>query len=193
MSDTAEDLDALTFAFRDLEVTVRPRRAPKAAAGPVERADSFELVEAAPDPPEQTQDDALVAANTAALLDQFDLPELRPLARRLRTGHPEWTANARIHRAYRAGILARRRLEGERLHFETSLEPPARVQYYVVLRGPGDGPPFWTSRARTFFEGVRGRRGERFDPAVICQGLPSVTETDAFLLGAQAGWPAERP
>ena len=182
----------LTLAFGSLEVTVR-RRTTAPDPAPAVREDSFELVEEAPEASEPSRDDALVAADTAAALDAFDVPELRPLSRRLRTSTREWTANARVHRAYRAGILARRRIAGDRPHYETSLEVPSRVQYYVVLRGPRNGPPFWTALSRTFFEGVRGRGGERFDSTVVCQGLPSVAEVDAFLLGAQSPWPQERP
>jgi hypothetical protein len=206
MSERADPLvDELTIALGDLEVTVRRRPgATGRAESPEDEA--FELVTdpgaAEPDrTPGYPRDEQLATAEpdletrilqatTAEQLGEFDLAALRPLVRRLRSANAEWTAQARIVRAYRAGLAAKNKLAGRwGISAPASPEIPYAVRYYIVLRGRRGAPPFWTYNRLRFFDRVGGPEGRGIAYGVVCQGLPSQAEADAFLLGAEQPWP----
>ena len=204
---SGSSVDELTIALGDLQVTVRRRQgATDRASSPCEDEDEFELVTdprtAEPARPPATGRDTspataepdlaerILQATSAAEFAEFDIPALRPLVRRLRSLHVEWTAQARIVRAYRAGLAARNKLAGRwGLSAPPSPEVPYAVRYYVVLRGRRGAAPFWTYNRLRFFDRVGGPDGRGIAYGVVCQGLPSQAEADAFLLGADQAWP----
>ena len=198
-------VDELTIALGDLQVTVRRRQgATGRAASPVD--EEFELVSEAGGPaePDRTRtlqnapaahaepdlDERILQATTAAQFAGFDIPALRPLVRQLRSPHTEWTTQARIIRAFRAGLAARNKLAGRwGPSAPTSPEVPFAARFYGVLRGRRGGAPFWTNSRNRFFEQVEDPDRRGFAYGVVCQGLPSQAEADAFLLGSGQPWP----
>ena len=206
--DPAAGLEELTIALGDLQITIRRRLgATGRAASPGE--DEFEVAydagslpaepdrpqltvtQASPAPAEPDLDARLLQATTAAEFGTFDIAALRPLARRLRSSNVEWSARARLVRAYRGGIAARNRLEGHGgLRAPASPEIPYGVIYYLVMRGLWGAAAFWTHDSLSFFEQVCDLQGGGIAYGVVCQGLPSQAEADAFLLGAGQPWPA---
>ena len=189
-----EDIDELTVALGDLRVTVRRRPgATDRAAARVEEVeeDEFELVEEAPAPDRtDLRNRQLLEATTAEQFAAFDIPELRALARRLRSPHPLWTPTARVVRAFRAGLAAGNKLAGQWGEgTPRSPEVPFPARFYIALRVPRGGEPFWTTSGNRFFQRVAGENGSGFGYGVVCQSLPSETEAEAFLLGAGQPWP----
>ena len=202
---SASSVDELTIALGDLEVTVRRRQgADRRASSPED--EGFELVadvgSAEPDrsilapvdsgaaTAEPDLEARILQASTAAQLGEFDIAALRPLVRRLRSANVEWTAQARIVRAFRAGLAAKNKLAGRwGVSAPPSPEVPYAVRYYVVLRGRRGSAPFWTYNRQRFFEKVGASDGRGIAYGVVCQGLPSQAEADAFLLGAEQPWP----
>jgi hypothetical protein len=200
-------VDELTIALGDLQVTVRRRQGAARRAESPEDEDLELLTDpgtAEPDRPlgyprdtgtataEPDLDTRILLATTAAHFTEFDIAALRPLVRRLRSTNVEWTARARIVRAYRAGLAAKNKLAGQQgPSVPSSPEIPFSVRYYVVLRGQHGAAPFWTSNRLRFLERVERSQSEGIAPGVVCQGLPSQAEADAFLLGAEQPWPEQ--
>lgn len=117
-------------------------------------------------------EDRAIRAATIGDLVQLPLPFLDHLLPRLRGHHPEWSPAARIARAFRAGVAARRRLDG--IFCEAS-SLSFRNCYYVCLRAARGEPGFWTSDYAAYLSRRRG--------PTACAQIP------AFLVGARKGWP----
>lgn len=126
-------------------------------------------------------------------LAAIELPELSDLEPRLRGHSSDWGPRARLVRAFRAGLIAKRRLLGELLESD-SLSIPFRNSYYVVLRSRNHGPAFWTKSYQVYYHGVfeSVRGAEQFEASTISQALPSHAECEAYLRGASEPWPQER-
>lgn len=88
-------------------------------------------------------EEPVTEASSPRALDQLFLESLGHLLGRLRAPHSVWAPKARVARAFRAGILARRRL-GEEILGEGSLVIPFRNSYYLVLRSLDYPHGFWT-------------------------------------------------
>ena len=124
---------------------------------------------------------------TAEDLLALDLSPVEHLVKRLRAQSQAWGPLARLGRALRAGVIARRRLSGLG-GFAPSPSVPFTNSIYVVLRGsPGFGPCFTTSAAR-YFE-VVGLPGGGFHRDSISHAFPTRAEAEAYLIGAEARWP----
>lgn len=112
---------------------------------------------------------------------------------RLRGTDRIWTARARLARAFRAGLLAQRWLQGEP-RGEISAAIPFGNLYYIVLRGKDSGPAFWTRNYSVYhqavFQHIRGQ--EAFSPESVSHAFPSQAECTAYLSGSGASWPVER-
>lgn len=119
---------------------------------------------------------------TAAL----PLPFVGFLVTRLRSNDPVWGPQARIGRAFRAGVAARRRLDG--IFCEVaSATIPFRNSYCVCLRGPGGQPGFWTGNYSTYIERVGSQSGFHEDSSSL--PFPTQVEIEAYLVGTRRPWP----
>lgn len=136
-----------------------------------------------------------LAARSAAAFAQLPLPHLHYLHCRLRGSNRDWSAAARLGRAFRAGVIARLHLDGEYLGTECSSPSiPYRNSYYIVLRGPDNSPGFWTCSYSIYASRVlveeRGR-GLVFETSSVSHAFASHAESTAFLDGAQSPWPPQ--
>ncbi len=122
----------------------------------------------------------------------LELGFLAHLVARLR-GQPSsgWTPQARIGRAFRAGVLAGRRLRGEIRSERSPSLPVLRNSFYICLRGGYVEEPFWTSSYPTYVARVREREVDRFADESVSHAFPTQAESTAFLAGARSGWPRE--
>lgn len=202
-----DGVESITFQLHNLEITVSARVVepvsgePARASTAARPSSAAHLHLAAPPRVEDVQDpynitvdleEQAIAAHAVHLLQELPLGFLRHLTSRLRGTHPLWTPPVRIARAFRAGVIARRRLDGEYLN-HSSPTVPYRNCYYIVLRGRGNTPGFWTTDYGTYIQRVENplSRGE-LHPDTISQALPTHPECCAFLCGARKGWPQEQ-
>ena len=86
-----------------------------------------------------------------------------------------------IRLAYQLGREAARIYTGERRCFE-SASISSRRTVYVILAGDLVERPFFTHSTEVYFRTVKPRGG--FDPASISHGFASISEAEAFCLGA---------
>lgn len=210
MSSAGTDTDpveSVTLELAGLEITVSVRRRrgiPEAAFGPsgiasARTAAGAASAESAQPPVVQPSHfspgliRSVLAAETASDFAQLSLPHLSHLSGRLRGGDSQWTAVARLGRAFRAGLLAHQRLSGEVVE-GASVGIPYRNTVYIVLRGHNGSAGFWTRDyniyAQAVFVQVRGQ--EVFAPESVSHAFASLAEASAFVSGAQVAWPPER-
>ena len=204
-SEGPDSVEEVTVLLSGLEITISARRLPVGASASAGTGISAGGTPVPRDTPEDFSDpynitseveDHCIQATTPAQLSQLTLPFLTALVGRLRVGrlragHAEWSPLARIHRAFRAGVLARRRLDGN-FQEEDSLSVPFRNCYYICLREDGHQSGFWTTDYGIYIERVGGPSG-RLHPDSISQALPSQVEAQAFLVGARRPWPRRLP
>ena len=185
MSGLDQEIERITVRVAGLEIEVRRSR------GSVEPDLGFEFVEPASGAStEQTLEDTVLEAATAGTLGALDLPQLESFARSL-TASGDWTPKARVARAYRAGLSARRCLDrSEYCPLATPAIAGLRNCIYIVLTCPRHPDGGWTRSYRTFAAAVKGSSGEIFDKKALCHSFASQAEGDAYLLGASRGWPA---
>ncbi|CAE7699934.1 unnamed protein product [Symbiodinium sp. CCMP2592] len=155
--EEGSDLESLTIAFGGLDITIR-RRTSRAAPSTDEE---FVVVEAEPAEERAATDDEVLAAITAEALGRLHLPELDPLARRLTGAGGEWSGAARVARAYRAGVGAKRFLAGDGSKIWSPQTSGLRNVYYVVLRAPNHPDGFWTRSFSIYSEAVQARYGPK--------------------------------
>ena len=199
----AEEVESLTVRIASLELTISVRRLESDTSS----SRGFEIVSSAtqsvssfvqPTAPEEPVlifdfdsaiEDRVIATKTARTLEELPLGFLHYLVVKLRAGAEGWSPKARIARAFRAGLIAGRRLNGIVLG-ENSLSIPLRSSYYICLRRAGGGPGFWTCNYGRYHQAVVGPDGRLCDWS-ISQGFPSRAETEAFLVGSRRPWPQE--
>ena len=207
-------IEELSFAFGDLEITVRRRSQDQdsgisdilpspgssgSLAGPraVEqslRAESsvWSLTSSTTlHPWSEAWVAALLAARSPTDFEALDLGPVQHLIRRLRSASAGWSPAARLGRALRAGVSARQVLDGVLGCVQAG--PPISLpnKVYCVLRGtPGVGAG-WTNSAQIYFAAVSGGPGCTFHPDSISHAFPTVTEAEAFFIGCRVQWPAE--
>eukprot|EP00438_Fugacium_kawagutii_P029139 Skav202633 [mRNA] locus=scaffold1259:37280:43123:+ [translate_table: standard] len=132
------------------------------------------------DPVDQRLIDRASQASGSVALGQLPLGFLDHLLPRLRSSNTVWTANARVGRAFRAGIGARLRLEGE--HIELASEAvPFRSVYYLVLRCPSHPGGFWTGDYIKYVELVTDSL-RVFLASSVSHGFASLPECEAYLM-----------
>ena len=187
-----------------MRITVEREREPEPTSSLTLRSSgSFEIVEGplagearlsgsgrSSRPASVLDEEAFLAATVFGDLGALDLGPHTPLAWGL---HPAglWSGRARIARALRAGISARRVLAGERDFQHPSPSLGTRNRVYLVLRCRAHPTGFFTESARTFFSLVPHEPDGRLETGAVCHGFPSRSEALAFAAGAQASWPRE--
>ena len=192
------ELESVTFRIANLELTVTARVLPNPTA-----SDRRVTVSASSTPEggvvfsdpycisERLENQAIAASNAAACAN-LSLRSLSHLTSRLRGSDSEWSPAARTGRAFRAGVIARRQLDGL---IQEGVSPgiPFRNSIYIVLRDREHGAAFWTCSyavyARAVFE---PETGTRFASGTISHAFASQAEAEAYCAGALAQWPQER-
>lgn len=187
-------VESITIQLAGLELTVSARRLD---SGEVAQAAVQEGTAPTPevlvDPYNISAEleDSVIAVREAAALATLALPFLTFLEARLRGSHEVWTPRARLARAFRAGVIARRHLNGE---YQTGTSPgiPFRNSLYITLREAGnDTTGFWTTSYSAYARRV-GRLNPTngtFHPDSVSHAFPSSAEGEAYLLGARRRWP----
>ena len=202
---TVDEIETITVRIANLELTITAREVgDEAAAGSgtrvVEVAAPATNVQAVRDPSEFLDpfgitvelEEQSLDATTSVLLSQLPLPFLATSVGRLRGTHPIWTPRCRVARAFRAGVIARRRLDGQVLD-HSSVAIPYRNTYYIVLRGRGNSEGFWTCNYGIYIAGVADQNGRNsLHPDTISHGFPTHAESAAYLCGARRSWPREQ-
>ena len=125
----------------------------------------------------------IIRATTAEQLSRVSLPFLTHLIGRLRARDPVWTPLVRVHQAFRAGVLARRRLDRQFAE-EDSLGVPFRNTHYICLRSAHNHEGFWTTSYQLYIDRV-GTQDGGLHPTSISQAVPCEVEAQAFLVGAR--------
>ena len=132
---------------------------------------------------------ALLATGPASFA-ALPLDFLDHLKKRLSAADRSWVPAARIGRAYRAGLVARKHLDGEYCDL-CSPSLPLKNTIYVVLRTPGFLTGFWTADFSVYQRLVINcpQTKNGFQPTSVSHAFPSRAEADAFLEGARCPWP----
>ena len=201
-SADSADIESVTVQLAGLDITLTARRvggtttvAASAAAEPIDSsaAQSPWVDTTLVDPYQisvELEQEAISARGPAALA-AINLPFLTYLVPRLRATNSDWSPVARLSRAFRAGVIARRRLNGEVLD-EVSEGIPYRNTFYICLRTAGNCTTgFWTGGYAIYWSRVRSNEVDDFHPDSISHAFPSRAETQSYLHGARRGWPPE--
>lgn len=191
------EVEEITVLLAGLEITIsaRPARSPSqpVSSTPVVSTttgtngtadDQFVL---GYDPVSQALLNQALDTTGANHLARLPLRFLDYLVPRLRSANLEWTGAARVGRAFRAGILARLRLQGE-ISELGSEGIPFRNTLYVVLRAPGHYGGFWTPDYLAYTQAVLNGDNE-FHRDSVSHGFPTRSEAEAYLVGAGRPWP----
>lgn len=179
MSDS--DIESVIVRLHNLELTITARVIP-GTGGTTVGASVASTVGAATfhDPfavSEQLEEQAIAARDTRAL-------EALPL--------PFWTPRARIARAFRAGVVARRQLDGQ-IQCGVSLNTPFRNSVYVVLRDRDSGASFWTASYPLSARSVLDPADQsEFSRGTVSHAFASQAEAEAYCAGTRTRWPQER-
>ena len=200
------DVEELEVALGDLTLTVRrrrsvPRDSPRSTAA---SSSSFTVVPSHPEPEAsrparvpleaQSSDDweeLLLAATEASALDRAELGPHSIFVRRLHAGGEPWTAKARIARAVRAGLSARKVLRGDAACVVKSPSLCISNRIYIVLRSGTSPDRFFTTSYSDYFAKVSNASTGRFFPGTISHGFPTKAEAEAYCAAAGQAWPAE--
>lgn len=130
-----------------------------------------------------------LAASTPSELRALPLDFLVTYVDRLRgSGNASLTSQERIGRAFRAGVAARRRLDGESC--DTSSQGIGlRNTIYVILRSPTLPRGGWTNSYNIFISNCGGSGSSDFSTSTVCHSFAARAEADVYLLGARRRWP----
>ena len=134
---------------------------------------------------------ALVLETTSPLaLAALPVPLLDLKAPLLRSQHSVWTGRARLGRAFRAGIIAKIRLDGDSCEL-SSPSIPQRNAFYICLRCSRYPRGFWSASYQSYIEliGTRGSTG--LESGSISHAFPSKVEAEVYAAGANQPWPVE--
>ena len=196
VSDSVEEL---VLRLGDLELGINVRRAPS----PSGDSSAWELVTAADSSGAGSSitsatrlrvSDNLVTQALAAVSAQelADLPleHLGHLANKLRGGDNAWNPQARIGRAFKAGVVASLRLEGQYSDLKVP-SVPYRNSIYIILRALGLEQGGWTPNYGTYIRAVGAQQPGRhdFDDYSISHSFATRAEGEAYLAGAGRSWP----
>ena len=105
---------------------------------------------------------------------------------------PRWHPRARIGRALRAGISARRVLDDEFDKQARSPSVPFENKIYICLRCIRSEAGWWTDSYSVYWPCIEApaSSGPRvFQNYSISHGFPTLAEGEAFLRGARRTWP----
>ena len=156
------------------------------------RSDSFELAVIEFDREfERAILKARVAGEFEALVPRLLLPAANHPS--LDSSNPTWTPVARIGRALRAGISARRVLSGQFSKQAQSPHLPFKNKIYVCLRCEQGDLGWWTGDYTVYRTCISDTRSaERgLQECSISHAFPTLAEAEAFLRGAGRQWPRE--
>lgn len=193
MSDS--EVETVTVLIAGLELTISARRL--TASGPtsveVTSVPSAEGAAASANPHSISEnlEDQSIRARTAGALANLPLSFLSGYRTRLRGTDPVWTAQARIGRAFRAGVIARRQLAGN-IQEGQSQGIPFRNAIYVVLRDRDQNGAFWTSSYQVYARAVFLEGIDVFGSNSISHAFPSQAEAEVYCVAARTQWPPER-
>ena len=125
-------------------------------------------------------------------LDVFGFPELACLYSHQQLSDLPSLSKLRVHRALRAGLSARDKLDGRvRATVSSPLLPQTpSTTWYVCLRCQAFPSGFLTEFYRIYASKVIDRRGN-FEVGSISHSFNSLVEVAAYLAGASAQWPVE--
>ena len=187
---SSEAVESITVRLAGLELTITAR--PITSGPSVSYSVSAEAPRVQFEVDHRLQDSA-IAASTARACEALNIPFLGHLAPRLRDSPvgAEWTAQARIGRAFRAGVVARRQLAGE-IQSGASPSSPQRNTVYVVLRDRTGGRPFWGHQYHLFIAAVQDHSQRGFHQNAVCHAFPSQAEAEAYVAGAGEPWPQRK-
>ena len=130
-----------------------------------------------------------LAASTPTDLGALPLDFLAAYTDRLRgSGNAGLSSQERAGRAFRAGVAARRRLDGE-LCDAASTPIGLRNTIYVILQAPGLPRGGWTSSYNTFIRNCGGSASSDFSSSTVCHSFAARAEADVYLIGARRQWP----
>lgn len=136
---------------------------------------------------------AILAASTAAELHRLFPESLADYRERVlgEVGTPGyvWTLEARATRALRAGLSARRVLQGRGRFPVKSPRISAESSIYVVLRSNGDPSSWWCRNFILYKSLLAGPRG--FQPGSLSHSFATEAEAELYLIGAGRGWPVQ--
>ena len=201
MGSEPTEVRELAFQFSNLQISIRVAVTPvggtQSSTTPASTAPAIDLsaLEVEPTQPggfpvPESLERAALAATSPEELQALPLGFLQHLQSRLHGSDSTWTPAARIGRAFRAGLAARRRLAG-RYTTERSLTTPFRNTVYVILRSPDYPEGAWSLDYDKFFAACGGNRHHDFAPETICHSFATRTEAEAYLEGAGKGWPRQ--
>eukprot|EP00438_Fugacium_kawagutii_P007581 Skav204925 [mRNA] locus=scaffold526:124833:125429:+ [translate_table: standard] len=196
MLDSEVESVTVRLANLELTITARPVSPSTEPASSTSVSVSAASVESTTEPVPfynigEGLEDRIIGATTPEQFESLRLLFLGIFTSRLRSAGA-WTPQARIARAYRAGIVARRQLGGQ---YQGGVSPgtPFRNTVYVVLRAGATGDSFWTSSYAVYLAAVCVEvRNHRFHPDSVSHAFASQAEAAAYLAGAHRQWPAER-
>ena len=135
-----------------------------------------------------------LAAQGPAELAALPVRFLDYLLTRLRSSHITWSPQARLGRAFKAGVVGRYRLEGHVFPDQTgaSDSTPFRNSCYICLRCPQYLEGFWTPDYSKYIDLVKNSLGEFYSEG-ISHGFATQAEIEAYLVGAGRPWPPRLP
>ncbi len=125
-------------------------------------------------------------------LDAFDFPELACLYSHQQLSDLPSLSKPRVHRALRAGLSARDKLDGRVRATVRSARLPQTpfTTWYVCLGCQAYPSGFLTEYYRIYASKVIDRRG-KFEAGSVSHSFNSLVEVAAYLAGASAQWPVE--
>lgn len=205
MSESPPEVEEITVLIAGLELTLTARPAGSSAgnrgsvisiASPATPASTTAAGSGTRfvlgyDPVNQVLIDRTVAAQGSIALAQLPIGFLDYLLPKFRSLHSEWTGQARVGRAFKAGVVARLRLSGQ-YSGESSEGVPFRSTWYLALQVPGFASGFWTQDYNRYIHHVTDA-AKNFHPDCISHGFPTQAECEAYLVGAGRPWPLPAP
>lgn len=196
-----DTVDELVLRFGELEIGINVRRAPSPSGDQstwelVSAADAASSTTGATSAPLPHLSPNLVAQSLAAIsasdFGELPLGFLDHLANKLRGTDTAWTPKARVGRAFKAGVVASLRLEGQCSDLKVP-SIPYRNSIYIILRAPGLEQGGWTPDYGAYIRAVGPTTPSRndFDDRSVSHSFATRAEAEAFLAGAGKPWPRQ--
>lgn len=192
------DLRELSAALQDLEERVRDLRlrvsAIPADSRPVGAGSSSGESAGRPQPWSLHWEEQLLQARSPEEALVCDLSPIDSERGTLSTS-AGWNERARLGRALRAGIEAKRCLCSGNFRVTKLPDLQVRIQLRVVLFCPDRPEGFWSRSSRPFFNfiGDATGRGQGPDPpSSVFGSFATEKEASAYLLGAGRPWPPQQ-
>lgn len=192
------EVESVTLNLAGLQLTITARRLDQTTAVSAEASASAAAATTTPPVSEILADpynistaleEEIIPLREPEALRIVNLPFLTYLENRLRSTTGPWVPRARLARAFRAGVIARRQLDGV---FQAGTSPniPYKNSVYIVLREPGNlVTGFWTTSFAVYTRRTRGYHRQDFHPDCVSHAFASQSEVEAYLIGARRLWP----